>query len=93
MAKAAELEACELLKTYGSNGSTFLISLLETEQGHPPEELGLGSNTNNNGMDKCEELDYPKTKFGLSKDQNNMVEDEVVKSQDYIKQGTYIILQ
>lgn len=90
MAKAAELEACELLKTYGSKSSTFLISLLETEQCLPEGSLGLGSNTNNNGVDKCEELDYPKTKYGLSKEQNNMVEDEVVKSQDYTKPGICI---
>ncbi|EFX82099.1 hypothetical protein DAPPUDRAFT_241167 [Daphnia pulex] len=85
LAKAAELEACELLKTYGSNSSTFLISLLETEQ-CLPEGLGLGSN--GDGVDKCGELNDLKKKYGLSKDENNMVEDEVVKSQDYTKPVT-----
>jgi hypothetical protein len=87
LAKAAELEACELLQTFGSNSSTFLISLLETEQ-CLPEGLGLGSN--GDGVDKCGELNDLKKKYVLSQNENNMVEDEVVKSQDYIKQGTFI---
>lgn len=90
-AKAAELEACELLQTYCNNiDSTFLISLLKTEQGDLPEGFDFNSSNDNvdNGGDNLK-----RTAHCLSKDEVINVKEEVVKSDNYIEpRGIYFSL-
>ena len=86
-AKAAELEACELLQTYCNNiDSTFLISLLKTEQGDLPE--GFDFNSSNDNVDNLK-----MTTHCLSKDEEINAKEEVVKSDNYIEpRGIYFSL-
>lgn len=93
MAKAAELEAFELLQTYcTSNDSSFLISLLKGEQGELPE--GFDLNSSNSNVDNGGELGDLLKKHCSSKDENIIVEEKVLKRDDYIEpRGKLFILQ